>query len=625
MNHETPLTGRRKLRPSLLMFALIGAPCSLILACGGDDGGALGDGSVSGSGGSSSPGDNGSGAASQGVDGSTGTGATGAGTDTGGLNGGGASVGTGGTDGSGTGGGGGSDSGGTGGGSPEPTACVAGAMVACATARPDFPVGETLCGSDGASFPSASTDCTLCEPGASVACSFAKPTSGAGTTKCGADGASFPNADVDCEQASCAGMSPTACAGDNCCASIAVPAGSFPMGQSEGASDYYKNSRPKYAAANDSERPAHATTVSEFSLDKYAVSIGRFRKFVDSYDGTAPRSGAGAHSKITDSGWNSEWNSLLPDSQAAFKESLDSCGPTNRKQWTAQSGANENKAVSCVSWYEAAAFCIWDGGRLPTEAEWEYAAAGGDENRIYPWGNAAPTKDEVNSTTVFGTTALRKVALVGDFSPGDARWGHRQMGGNVYEWTLDWFDADFYDGGAVSDVANLTPGRYRALRGGSSDDAGPSYRSAYRQKADPAAHALSYGLRCVRGEEAVSVGSSGASGLRANTCDPSVATKIFEDRVKPIYDAKCTSCHASRNAPNWINEGDYTVHSRKNTRLKLIEPGDPEMSYLWQKIKYTYRPNVEKGWYHRMPDNGNWPLPEAENQAFFDYISAACK
>lgn len=61
--------------------------------------------------------------------------------------------------------------------------------------------------------------------------------------------------------------------------------------------------------------------------------------------------------------------------------------------WTDNPGAQENFPMACVEWPTAYAFCLWDGGRLPTEAEWEFAAAGGDQNRLYPWGGTEVAVD----------------------------------------------------------------------------------------------------------------------------------------------------------------------------------------------------------------------------------------
>lgn len=451
----------------------------------------------------------------------------------------------------------------------------------------------------------------------------------------------YPDADQDCVPPSCAEMEKNECDGDDCCASLAVPGGGFSMGQSEGDTDYYINNISRYKSANNSERPARDVYVSGFSLDKYEVTFSRFRKYVEAYEGAGPESGAGAHPSLPGSGWNSEWDEFLPDSSEAFKESLSSCN--SRVQWRDPAENFENHPVGCVSWYEAAAFCIWDGGRLPTEAEWEYAAAGGAENRYYPWGEPVENDGkrqmlswadrQVNSATVRPGSAPIAVASVTEFEAGDARWGHRQMAGNVYEWVLDWYAEDFYAAelDVDSEIANLEPGQYRVMRGGSTDDAGPSYRSTYRQKARPDGHSTAYGIRCLRGEATVvQPGSPGESGLSNDSCDPEVATEIFEQKIRAIEVATCGRCHRPNGSGGEsplvskpVTEENHRDYSKRNRRLKLIEPGDPQMSYFYQKIMNTYRPNVESSWGHRMPDGGP-ALTADEKQSYSDYITAVC-
>src|SRR5205823_4327155 len=104
-----------------------------------------------------------------------------------------------------------------------------------------------------------------------------------------------------------------------------------------------------------------------------------------------PTAGAGAVGGIPDgasTGWDPAWNPNLPGDTSAVQSALK-CN-SMYQTWTDTRGNNENRAIVCVSWYQTVAFCIWDGGRLPSETQWNYAAAGGSEQRPYPWGAAAP-------------------------------------------------------------------------------------------------------------------------------------------------------------------------------------------------------------------------------------------
>jgi sulfatase modifying factor 1 len=202
--------------------------------------------------------------------------------------------------------------------------------------------------------------------------------------------------------------------------------------------------------------------VSDFRLDRFEVTVGRFRRFVASYPKVKPTEGAGAQPNIEGSGWTSAWDAKLPADQAALRESLK-CDPVFQT-WTDEPSLTDERPINCVTWYLAFAFCAWDGGYLPTEAQWSYAAAAGSEERNFPWGNWSPGPDEA----VWGcdtTETLCLLPAVGSRSPkGDGYWGHADLAGSVGEWLLD-----FHGTLPVpcSDCANLQDeGFGRVTRGG---------------------------------------------------------------------------------------------------------------------------------------------------------------
>ena len=159
-----------------------------------------------------------------------------------------------------------------------------------------------------------------------------------------------------CVSPSCAGL-PATCGASHdtdCCASILVSGSRFDMGRStDGGSDMFDAGKP-------AEIPQHFAQVSDYWLDVFEVTVGRFRKFVAAYGGP-PGDDAGAHPKIAGSGWQTSWEAGLPPSK--FDPAVLRC--STDATWTDAPGANEDLPINCVEWYEMFAFCLWDGGRLP--------------------------------------------------------------------------------------------------------------------------------------------------------------------------------------------------------------------------------------------------------------------
>lgn len=266
----------------------------------------------------------------------------------------------------------------------------------------------------------------------------------------------------------------------DCCGATALPTGSF----------------------NRQNKPTWPATLSSFRLDVFEVTVGRFRAFLNAYPGSIPSAGAGALPGHPESGWRSEWQGEMPKTRAELSAALACKAPVDgypsHPSWTAEPGDGERVPTSCVTWYEAFAFCAWDGGRLPTDAEWNYAATGGDEQRTYPWGDGPPPD---TSHAVINSTPKGWTVAVGSVPAGAGRWGQLDLSGSRSEWALDW--ASGRDANTLmlpcKDCVDTDPAHsLRVEEDISFYQASANIVTSGRNATGPALRADAVGLRCAR-------------------------------------------------------------------------------------------------------------------------------
>jgi formylglycine-generating enzyme required for sulfatase activity len=268
-------------------------------------------------------------------------------------------------------------------------------------------------------------------------------------------------------------------------------------------------------------------TIAGFRLDKYLVTVGRFRQFVSAvFPGGntsslawKPAAGSGMHTYLPggglentaggyETGWDAtDWNNTTDIDPTSTNLACD----PNYATWTSSStgaGGHENLPINCVNWWEAYAFCIWDGGFLPSEAEWEYAAAGGggsNGQREYPWGSTAPGTacPGASCYAIYGCDYsggscinVASIAPVGTAAAGAGLYGQMDLAGDLLEWNLDWYASTYVD--TCMNCANLQAASDRVIRGGGFNDFASALLPPPRLDAPPSSRNLYVGFRCAR-------------------------------------------------------------------------------------------------------------------------------
>lgn len=305
-----------------------------------------------------------------------------------------------------------------------------------------------------------------------------------------------------------------------------IDGGEFTMGASD------KEGRPD-------EYPLHKVSVHGFFMDKTEVTNAEFQKFVSAtgYITTAEKKPDWEElKKQLPPGTAKPPDSILVAASLVFSPPAQVANLDNASQWWQWSqgadwkhpqgpGSNikgkDNYPVVHISWYDAMAYCKWSGKRLPTEAEWEYAAGNGALHQTYPWGNENIDAGQVKANTWQGNFPVKnterdhfyRTAPVRSFAAN--RYGLYDMAGNVWEWCSDWYRNDYFQ--QLKDVVSVDPAGpatsydpmeptipKKVVKGGSflcNASYCKGYRVSSRMKTSPDTGLEHTGFRCVKDGE----------------------------------------------------------------------------------------------------------------------------
>jgi formylglycine-generating enzyme required for sulfatase activity len=239
--------------------------------------------------------------------------------------------------------------------------------------------------------------------------------------------------------------------GDLACPAIdevLIPAGRFAMGSSSGVGD-------------PDEQPRHNVTIPQFHIDRNEVTNASYQTCVAAHACTPP--------------------GMLTS--------------VSRSSYFGDVGFTSYPAIY-VSWNQADTYCRWLGKRLPTEAEWEKAARGDDDNRQYPWGGNSPPQCSQANVMMGMTACVGDTAAVGSYPRGASPYGALDMTGNVWEWVNDWYSATYYASSPSNNPPGPTSGTERVRRGGSFLNDGTFGRVSNRASDVPTAQLAGVGFRC---------------------------------------------------------------------------------------------------------------------------------
>jgi formylglycine-generating enzyme required for sulfatase activity len=177
--------------------------------------------------------------------------------------------------------------------------------------------------------------------------------------------------------------------------------------------------------------------------------------------GWQPTPGSGKHTHLAgggiqgvpspETGWDASWPALPTDKQSWDSSLIGPPTAPGSWTWTSDPGPNENRPIYRQNWYESYAFCIWDGGFLPTYREWQYAFVGGAEQRWYPWVGNTLTCCHAEYTPC----SADPPDVVGNSPLGNGKWGQADLVGNLREFLLDTPPVGFGDPGDCTDCATL--------------------------------------------------------------------------------------------------------------------------------------------------------------------------